>query len=242
MRGEVISTDSISGDGLISGDDGQRYSFVSTASRSVLRVGDKVDFAAVDGAATDIMVLASAASAGVGVAGGYTQPGSNGSGSGAYDFAWAMFKFDGRMRRSHYWISWLILLGIGFVVGLVSLIIPFANLLMLWPQLATQVKRLHDMGRTGWWAAAPIAANVIGLIVIFMTIGIAAFNNPQALESENPAAIWALFAPMLGVVAVLSIINLGFWLWIGIADTQPGRNQYGPNPKNPVEDTANTFA
>lgn len=101
MRGEVINIDPLSGDGLISGDDGQRYSFVSTASRSVLRVGDKVDFAQADGTATDIMVLTSAASAGVGVAGGYTPQGS----SGAYDFAWAMFKFDGRLRRSHFWIS-----------------------------------------------------------------------------------------------------------------------------------------
>lgn len=237
MRGEVISIDSPSGDGLISGDDGQRYSFASSASRTVLRIGDKVDFAPVEGAATDIIVLSSVAAAGVGVAGGHAPSG----GGGGYDFASAMFKFEGRLRRSHYWISWLILLAIGFVVGLVSIIIPFANLLMLWPQLATQVKRLHDMGRSGWWAAAPIAANLVGLIILIMTFGFAVFNNPQIFENEDPATIMAILMPMFWVGAILMIINLGFWLWIGIADTQPGRNQYGPDPKNPVDDTANTF-
>lgn len=240
MRGEVISTDSLSGDGLISGDDGQRYPFTSTASRSVLRVGDKVDFAAVDGAATDIMVLASAASAGVGVAGGYTQPGA--SGSGAYDFAWAMFKFDGRLRRSHFWISWVILFFGGLVLGLIPILGSLISIAAIWPQIAIQVKRLHDMGLSGWWVLAQIGANIVLTIIAFVSMMGNFMANADALESEDPAAIMALLGSIGFVVLLFFVVNIGWLLWIGITDSKPGRNIYGPNPKNPVDDTADTFA
>lgn len=238
MRGEVISIDSLSGDGLISGDDGQRYPFASGASRSVLRVGDKVDFAPVEGTATDIMVLASAASAGVGVAGGYTQPG----GSGAYDFVWAMFKFDGRLRRSHFWISWVILFFGGTILGLIPILGTLISLAAIWPQIAIQVKRLHDMGRSGWWVLAQIGANIVLMIIAFVSMMGNFMANADALESEDPAAIMALLGSMGLIVVLFFVINIGWLLWIGIVDSKPGRNIYGPNPKNPVDDTANTFA
>lgn len=236
MRGEIITIDTLSGDGLISGDDGQRYSFISTASRSVLRVGDKVDFAQVDGTATDIMVLASAASAGVGVAGGYTQP------NGGYDFTTAMFKFDGRLRRSHFWISWAILFVGGFVVGLIPFIGGFIGLAAIWPQIAIQVKRLHDMGRSGWWVLAQIGANIALTVIAFISMMGNFMANAQAIENEDPAAIMALLGSIGFVVLLFFVVNIGWLLWIGIADSKPGRNIYGPNPKTPVDDTANTFA
>lgn len=237
MRGEVISIDTLSGDGLISGDDGQRYPFASTASRSVLRVGDKVDFAQVDGAATDIMVLASAAAAGVGVAGGYAQPSG-----GGYDFATAMFKFDGRLRRSHFWISWVILFFGGLVLGMIPFIGILFSIALIWPQVAIEVKRLHDMGRSGWWVLAHIGANIVLMIIAFASLMGNFMANADALESEDPAAIMALLGSIGFVVLLFFVVNLGWLLWIGIVDSKPGRNIYGPNPKTPVDDTANTFA
>ncbi|MDP3801335.1 MAG: DUF805 domain-containing protein [Phenylobacterium sp.] len=236
MRGEVINLDGISGDGLISGDDGARYTFTAGSSRSSLRVGEKVDFVGTDGVATDIMSLggAPASFAGQGYA---TAPSTAG-----YDFGWALFSFEGRLRRSHFWISWVILFFGGFVVGLIPFIGQLIGLILIWPNIAIQVKRLHDMGKTGWWVLAPFAANIVGIVLIVVTMGMSAVMNAEALEREDPAAVLAMMGPMLGIVGLLILINLGFLLWIGIVDTQPGRNQYGRNPKFPVDDTADTFA
>ena len=76
------------------------------------------------------------------------------SGSG-FDFKTALFSFEGRLRRSHFWIGWLICLGIGVVAGWIPLIGFIISLGLIWPNLAITVKRLHDMGLTGWLAASP---------------------------------------------------------------------------------------
>ena len=239
MRGEVISVDSFSGDGLITGEDGGRYTFAASSTRAALRIGDKVDFVGTDGVATDIIALSSQPSTAAAGGLGYAQPRS---GTGAYDFAWAMFQFEGRLRRSHFWISWGILFAAGFVLGFIPILGFFVSLALIYPQVAVQVKRLHDMGRSGWWVVAPFAANTALFIGGFFAIlGNVALNS-QGLENEDPAAMMAMFGSIGGIVLLFFVINLGWLLWIGIVDSQPGRNKYGPNPKNPVDETANTFA
>ena len=63
MRGKVLSYDDNAGSGLISGDDGVRYSFtrgaLSGGAREVWS-GSTVDFEVVDGVATNIYVTAGA--------------------------------------------------------------------------------------------------------------------------------------------------------------------------------------
>ena len=239
MRGEVISVDSFSGDGLITGEDGGRYTFAASTTRTALRIGDKVDFVGTDGVAADIIALSAPTSDAGTASYGYAQPRTGG---GAYDFSWAMFQFEGRLRRSHFWISWGILFAAGFVLGFIPILGFFVSLALIYPQVAVQVKRLHDMGRSGWWVVAPFAANTALFIGgFFAIIGNVALNQ-RALENEDPAAMMAMFGSIGGIVLLFFVINLGWLLWIGIVDSQPGRNKYGPNPKNPVDDTANTFA
>lgn len=238
MRGEVINVDSLSGDGLITGEDTGRYTFTASTTRAALRVGDKVDFVGTDGIATDIIVLAAPASSGGNASYGYTQPGAN----GAYNFNTAMFQFEGRLRRSHFWITWGILFAAGFVLGLIPIIGTFIGFALLYPQIAFQVKRLHDMGRSGWWVLAPIGANIVlGIVAIFAVIGNMA-ANPGLYENQEASAFMEALGPLIVMIVIGIIINIGWLLWLGIADSQPGRNKYGPNPKNPVDDTANTFA
>ena len=63
-------------------------------------------------------------------------------------------------------------------------------------------------------------------------IGLSAVRNASALEREDPLAILALVAPALGLVGVLLLVNLGFLLWIGLMEGEPGENRYGSNPKS----------
>lgn len=227
MRGQILSFDDTSGAGLISGDDGIRYSFVREAVTppSTITTGLRVDFVPVAGEATNIMLLASAAAPGVPSA----TPGVPADG---FDFKTVMFSFNGRIRRQHFWIGWLILFAAGFVAGLIPFLGVLLSLALIWPNLAITVKRLHDMGQSGWLCLVPIVAGLIGLIAIFMTVGASMMTNYAAIENEDPAAIMAMVGPALGIIGIIALVQIGFLIWIGVTEGQRGDNRFGPNPKN----------
>ena len=149
----------------------------------------------------------------------------------AFDWQKLLFSFEGRTRRSHFWIGWLICLGVGVVAGWIPLLGGLISLALIWPNLAISVKRLHDMGKSGWLVAVPWVLSILGIIIGISMIGVSAITNAAALEREDPAAIFALIGPAFGLVAVLFLINLGFLLWIGLSEGQPGDNRFGSNPK-----------
>jgi uncharacterized membrane protein YhaH (DUF805 family) len=106
--------------------------------------------------------------------------------------------FGGRARRTEFWmfvlfniifsvIASLIDRAIGFKIGAIQMGIIglIYSLAVLIPALAVSVRRLHDIGKSGWM----ILINLI---------------------------------PFIG------------WIWfivLMVKDSQPGENQYGPNPK-----------
>lgn len=151
----------------------------------------------------------------------------------SFDWQKLLFSFEGRTRRSHFWIGWLICLGAGVVAGMIPIIGGLISIALIWPNLAISVKRLHDMGKSGWLVAVPWAVGIIGCIAAFSMMGISAFTNASALENGDPAAIFALMGPAIGLFAVIGLVGLGFLLWIGLSDSQPGDNRFGPNPKGP---------
>lgn len=147
------------------------------------------------------------------------------------DWQKLLFSFEGRTRRSHFWIGWLICLGAGVVAGWIPVIGFVLSIALIWPNLAIAVKRLHDMGKPGWLAAIPWGVCIVGGVIAFSMMGVTAFSNAAALEDGDPAAIMALLGPAMGLVAVIGLVCLGFLLWIGLSGSQPGDNRYGPNPK-----------
>ena len=148
-----------------------------------------------------------------------------------FDWKHLLFSFEGRTRRSHFWIGWLICLGLGVVFGSIPLLGLVLSVALIWPNLAITVKRLHDMGHTGWLAAIPYVVGILGTFVAMMMMGASAFMNASALEREDPAAILALIGPAMGVFGIMLLVGLGFLLWIGLSDSQRGDNRFGPNPK-----------
>ena len=112
----------------------------------------------------------------------------------SFDWQKLLFSFEGRIRRSHFWIGWLICLGIGVVAGWLPIIGGLISIALIWPNLAISVKRLHDMGKSGWLVAVPWVVSVIGTIFAIGMIGLSAVRNASALEREDPLAILALVA------------------------------------------------
>ena len=124
--------------------------------------------------------------------------------------------FQGRARRSEYWLFSLFCFIVGFVIGILRLAtggmealesgrmdpMGIVNLLfslaILIPSLAVSFRRLHDTDRSAWWI-------LIALI------------------------------PLLGWIALIV-----FYLLPGT----PGPNRFGPDPKSPLAsgDTAEVFS
>jgi len=75
--------------------------------------------------------------------------------------------FSGRASRSEYW--WFIL-GV-VLIYVIALTIShtlylLAILGLMLPNLAASVRRMHDIGKSGWWVLLSIIP-IVGLIVIY---------------------------------------------------------------------------
>ena len=106
--------------------------------------------------------------------------------------------FSGRARRTEYWMFALfnLIIGVGFMIldnvaGITIGGLPYGVLYFLYafvvliPSLAVAVRRLHDVGKSGWMI-------LISLI------------------------------PLIGTIWLLVLL---------VTDSNPGENEYGPNPK-----------
>ena len=69
--------------------------------------------------------------------------------------------FNGRARRSEYWYFALFNLIISFVIGF-----TFGVIAVFIPGLAVSVRRLHDIGRSGWWLLLSLIPLVGSIILI----------------------------------------------------------------------------
>jgi uncharacterized membrane protein YhaH (DUF805 family) len=83
-------------------------------------------------------------------------------------------EFEGRARRMEYWMfilfNLLVLLGVGlleFLLGLDGTISLLYSLAVLIPGVAVSVRRLHDIGRSGWWILLGIIPVLGTLVLLF---------------------------------------------------------------------------
>ena len=143
----------------------------------------------------------------------------------------------GRSKRQDFWIGWLILFGAEFILSFVPLINILARLFGVYVRVCLYSKRLHDMGRSGWWQILPWVVNIVGagvgLAIFGSGIIAAAINYERNGQNNDPAAILTLLGAMggmLGVLGILSLVGMGFLIWVGSVEGQKGENQYGPDP------------
>jgi len=70
--------------------------------------------------------------------------------------------FSGRARRSEYWyfilFNTIISFGFGFVCGLIQIpqLSYIYTLAVIIPSIAVGVRRMHDVGKSGWFLLIPI--------------------------------------------------------------------------------------
>lgn len=93
--------------------------------------------------------------------------------------------FDGRARRTEYWMFFLVNLIIAVVLNVIGVAVKAAAfagdiyaLALLIPSIAVGVRRLHDTGRSGWWL-------LIGLIPLVGTIVLIVFLATEGRRGDN---------------------------------------------------------
>ena len=124
-----------------------------------------------------------------------------------------LFSFEGRVGRSAYWglvVVSLVLFGGLSLVGVMgamnasdpaaagggmSVAMVVLSLAFLWPALAIQAKRWHDVDKSAWWILINLVPVVGGLVALVFNGFIAGTVNanrfgpaPTAGGSSMPAA------------------------------------------------------
>ena len=115
---------------------------------------------------------------------------------------------DGRVVMSPFWRGrggriefWAVFAGLTCA----GLVLPrFSAVAMAVPMTLAAIRRLHDFGQTGWWAAAPLAAGV-GVLVV---------------KAASPALGALLFAGLM-------ISGVGFVGFVGLMPGDPHPNRFG---------------
>ena len=115
--------------------------------------------------------------------------------------------FNGRARRTEYWMFTLVSVIVGLVLGLVDEVVfvgpglsttgwlgTVYSVALIVPTLAVGARRLHDTGRSGWWlliGVIPLIGAIV-LIVFFALEGQRSSNaygpDPKAVPVSTPAS------------------------------------------------------
>ena len=80
--------------------------------------------------------------------------------------------FEGRATRSEYWWWVLFVILVSIVLGMLKLELIHAifSLAILLPSLAVGARRLHDIGRSGWWLLISFIPLVGMLVLLFFAV------------------------------------------------------------------------
>ena len=169
-------------------------------------------------------------------------------------------EFSGRSPRAEYW--WFILfMSIFYVVvmfglfgsanalsfasgdpsaavagglGIAALFIGLFWLAVFIPTIAVQVRRMHDLDRSGWWIGGFYLIYLLYAVASFGLIGAAAASGDA--EPSGALALVALSGIIGLAFLIYTIVLLVFFCMPGTK----GANRYGPDPYG--EDVAQVFA
>ncbi len=108
--------------------------------------------------------------------------------------------FGGRARRQEFWMFVLFNIIVSFILGLVDGILGFDSyglgllsglylLAILVPGLAVSVRRLHDIGKSGWMILVGLIPliGIIWLLILYVQEG----NSGENKYGQDPKGVLA---------------------------------------------------
>ncbi|WP_425043256.1 DUF805 domain-containing protein [Primorskyibacter sp. S87] len=159
--------------------------------------------------------------------------------------------FSGRASRAEYWYFFLFIVIWNTIAGIIDWqlftqvsetevdgvktvvatssqpVQTIAGLIVFLPHLAVAWRRMQDTGRSGLYALLPILLMLGAFGVLIFGIGFASVFDPGgSMDILFTRATGLILLPTLLVLFVSPLLVL-WWL---TRPSQPGTNQYGPNP------------
>ena len=164
------------------------------------------------------------------------------------------FVFTGRARRSEFWWWTLFVSILGFSASLIIEEIPEDNLLLMLPftlgilvfftylgiaSFAVSTRRLHDIGRSGWWYGASLIFGVVWSVwMVVKMLGLVSGMDLAHVDVESEAFVFTVLKEMWAVILIPYILYIAYSIVLLVwycRDSQPGTNKYGENPKEITE-------
>jgi uncharacterized membrane protein YhaH (DUF805 family) len=147
--------------------------------------------------------------------------------------------FSGRSTRSEFWYAYLFTMIVGMGVGMLSGMLTIATgdesntvsaalegiegLALFLPNLSLSVRRLHDVGKSGWWMLASCSGYFLIIVAALMMVG--------ALTTTSEA--YGLFGGLLCIACIVSLV-FGIMLLVFWCRPSVGPNKWG-NPARPKQ-------
>ena len=137
-------------------------------------------------------------------------------------------RFSGRAQRAEYrWFFLFTIIG-GLVTGVIDGILfgwdvddtevfsSLFSLAVLVPSLALGWRRMHDIGKSGWWSLLPYAV-IVFAIIAGVTVAVSGSGGGIAV--------------VMGALIVAALVSGIYVLVLLVRDSDPHTNEYGPSPK-----------
>jgi len=159
--------------------------------------------------------------------------------------------FSGRASRPEYWYFFLFVVILNIVAGMIdwqffSTVVSIQSetgssftavssqpvqglvgLAVFLPHLAVAWRRMHDSGRSGYYALLPMMLFVGAGAILLFGIGLAGtFGHGSTGDILFTRMTLLVFVPTV-IILFLSPVLVLWWL---TRPSQPGTNSYGPNP------------
>ena len=165
--------------------------------------------------------------------------------------------FSGRATRAEFWWWYLamslVLMGLAIIDGIINMaflalnigiISPLSLLVgvaIVLPFLTVTSRRLHDIGRSGWWQVAWYAIDIVASLVflvawvfVFILLLGGATNGSNEVEGSNGGTSLLVWIPLLAtaLVSAGAIIAVYVWalLWL-VRQREAGPNRFGSDPR-----------
>ncbi len=169
--------------------------------------------------------------------------------------------FQGRARRSEFWLWVLFRIAVGMVMGSIMTTVMFSgmnfqnpdpsqfmgryfsvmpilqivNLGLLLPSIAVAVRRLHDTNRSGWWYVMPIVVAIVGMILFFVFAGTQLFSaigtGNTMTDEQGLKFFFTVMGSMFLFVFLPLLVAEIVMLVFYVSDGTPGANRFGADPK-----------
>ena len=158
-----------------------------------------------------------------------------------------VFTFTGRARRSEYWYWALFAFLVSILFSILTEVIPedrndlwlfFFGVYGVWAlfnffaSFAVGVRRLHDIGRSGWWYGAQIIFGFVWTFVMLIWLCVIVYR-----ADVDGIDVGSTITPFIPWLIVSGITALPFFIYCVVllvwacTDSTPGANKYGANPK-----------